>query len=1036
MKTRPIFLFAATAVLVCCPALPADTPPDRVDYTVHIKPIFTAHCRECHNGEKQESGFRIDTGRFAVTGGDRGPAIVAGKSHDSIMYQSLIGEGDVPQMPYERSPLSTEQIVLIQRWIDQGAKVPAGEIAEVSDKSDHWSFRPIQRPPIPATPTTHWAHNSIDPFVDRRLGKEGLAPSQAASPETLIRRVHLDLLGLLPSAADVTSFVTDNQPDVYQRMIDRVLASPRYGERWAQHWLDLARYADSNGFTIDSPRSIWKYRDWVIAALNQDMSFDQFSTEQLAGDLLPNATIDQIIATGFHRNTLVNQEGGTDDEQFRVEAVVDRVNTTGSVWLGLTVGCSQCHEHKYDPISQRDYYRLFAFFNTCQDNNDADGLAPKLPVPTSEQAALKQHLTTELVKVQKPLQTHDTELLKRLPDWEKEISTNASAHWSALDPLKWHSQEGAVLSKIVGEKQYAHALILDFTPTGNDTYTVVVESQLEKITAIRLEALTHINLPNKGPGRANSGNDDGNFILSEFKVSASPRSTVESMQPVNFSKAVADHSQEGYPIVHAIDGKPDTGWGINVTSGNLNVDREAIFILNKPVTNKDGTRLTFEFHHNHAVGKYLLGCFRISVTSTATEILTATPIVREIAALPAEQRTKQQQTQLEDAFKQTDPQRSPLAMKVAALLKQLETLNNQIPTTLVMQEQQQQPRTTHVFIRGDFLRKGAVVVPGIPAVLPQLPPDIPQPTRLDFARWLTHPDNPLTARVTVNLLWQRFFGKGIVATENDFGLQGAPPTHPELLDWLGSELVRRAWGVKAIQRLIVNSATYRQSSYVPPDLLEHDPANKLLARQSRLRLSAETIRDICLVAGDFLSDKMGGPSVYPPQPIGSKLLTQVKRAWPNSEGEDRFRRGMYTYFWRSSPHPFLMTFDAPDSTTTCTRRTRSNTPLQALTLANDEAFFEFAQGLALHILKTTSPSNDQRLSYAFQVCLSREPNDFEYDRLGKFVEQQQAYYESTPQEAASLAPSDLPDDIDVSEAAAWTATARVILNLDEFITRE
>jgi mono/diheme cytochrome c family protein len=1005
-----------------------DQPAKPVDYAKQIKPIFAKHCYQCHGAKKRQSGYRLDAARFAIRGGDRGAAIVPGNSAESLLYQAIVGQGDVEAMPAEGPQLNKSQIAIIKRWIEEGAKAPRDEaVAAVDVKSGHWAFQPVKRSKLPTVGDTGWVRNPIDAFILSRLETEGLKPSREADSLTLIRRLSLDLRGLPPTLEEIEEYLSDERPGAYVRLVDRMLSSPFYGERWGRHWLDVARYADSDGFTIDAPRPIWKYRDWVIDAWNRDLPFDQFTIEQLAGDLLPNGSIDQQVATGFHRNTLINGEGGTDNEQFRVDAVVDRVNTTGSVFLGLTIGCARCHDHKYDPISQREFYELFAIFNSCEDVNTP---GPTISLPSPTQAVQLKALRAEIAAVEQPLKTHDAEFLKGLPEWEKTLSTQAMAiSWTLLDPIELRTDKGSQLAEDKDK-----SIFVDFSAPPNDTFTVVVDVPLKHITGVRLEALTHPNLPKNGPGRSRKGN----FVLSEFEFDAAPlqaEGTPGQATPVRIAKAVADHSQIGYPIRHAVDGNQKSGWSIDVQEGRLNVQREAIFILTDGIRNEGGSRLTFRLHQNHSEAGFLLGRFRLSASAASPELLETPVNLRKILAIAAQNRTKAQTVQLTSFYRQTDTVRFPMADRLGRLKKAEEELVQAIPTTMVMRELKK-PRETHIHVRGDFLRKGARVSRGVPAVLPKLPSGVKNPTRLDFARWLVDPQNPLTARVTMNRFWQRFFGIGLVDTENDFGTQGSPPTHAELLDWLAGEFIRQKWSTKSVLRLIVTSATYRQSSEMRDELFERDPANRLLARQSRLRLEAETIRDVCLAASGLLSKKMKGPSVYPPQPKGISVLTQIKKGWPESQGADRSRRGMYTYFWRSNPYPFLPTFDAPGATTTCTRRARSNTPLQALTLANDRSFFEIAKGLARRILRQAPEYQAGRIRFGFRLCLARGPSEPELVRLNQFFEKQQKFFQTAEQQAHAAAPSDCPQDVSVADAAAWTAVARVLLNLDELITRE
>lgn len=825
-----------------------------VDYLRDIKPILSMHCYSCHGAAKQRSGLRLDTAVSAVKGGNAGPAVVPGKSAESRLVKAVLGLDDVKVMPPKEPRLSTSQIELLKRWIDEGAKAPVVEVADKQsvDSKKHWAFQAPVRPPLPAVRQNAWPKNDIDRFILARLEKEGIRPAAEADRITLIRRVTLDLLGLPPAPADVEAALRDPSPDWYEKVVDRLLRSPHYGERMARHWLDAARYADSSGFTIDGPRSIWKYRDWVIDAFNRDMPFDQFAVEQLAGDLLPEASMAQKIATGFHRNTLRNEEGGIDLEQFRVESVVDRVNTTGTVFLGLTVGCCQCHDHKFDPISQREYYQLFAFFNNADE--------PTLELPTPEQARQRADVRSRLAGLEKQRKSIDFTSPQGEDAWEKSLT--------------------------LGER----------------------------------------------------------------------------------AKLPAD--------VRAVLEVPENGRTTKQKQVLNNAYRKADML-------------------KHAAG----------ALGQLTPFLPAAQAVTVQFRLSVDKRISD--------LKKKDPE---------------------IVTSLVMQERST-PRVTNVHIQGDFTRQGAVVTPGVPAVLPGLS-DKTRFNRLDLARWIVDPRNPLTARVVVNRYWQHFFGIGLVETENDFGTQGTPPSHPELLDWLATEFIARKWSVKAMHRLVVTSATYRQASTARPELASLDQRNRLLARQNRLRLEAEIVRDVALATSGLLSEQVGGPSVFPPQPDGVYRFTQVNKDWKPQSGPNRYRRGMYTYFWRSAPHPGLAVFDAPDSNSTCTRRNRSNTPLQALTLLNDQAFLEFAQGLAQRLLAGAHLSDAERLRLAFRLCLARTPREAEEHRLADLLAQQRSGFAQAPKDAASLAPPGTAKEADVTELAAWTVVSRVLLNLDEFITRE
>ncbi|MFL5341105.1 MAG: PSD1 and planctomycete cytochrome C domain-containing protein [Gemmataceae bacterium] len=808
------FLFAG----ICLAPLAASAA-EPVDFARDVKPLFSKHCLTCHGPVKPRGGLRLDDGKLALAGGNSGKVIVPGQADKSLLLRAVAGiEPDLNMPPKEKPRLSGAEIATLRAWIDQGAKWSESKPLPASQASaKHWSFQPPKRPALPAVKQSTWVHNDIDRFILARLEKEGIAPSIEADKSTLLRRLCFDLLGLPPTPKQIDEFLSDNAADAYERLVDRLLASPHYGERWGRHWLDAARYADSDGFEKDGGRPhAWRWRDWVIDALNRDVPFDRFTIEQLAGDLLPHVSAETRTATGFHRNTLTNKEGGVDQEQFRVEATIDRTNTTAAVWLGLTLGCAQCHDHKYDPLSQRDYYQFFAFFNNADEYN-----LPLNPAEEEKRKALEaQH--------------------KRALEAYKKNLPAAMARWEA--------------------------------------------------------ALTPAEL---------------------------------AKQPANLQ-----------------------------------------------------------------------------------------PILKR----PAWQRTEPEKKELAEAFQLTDSRYVELTKKHAAELKKL---NVALAQTL----REGPGRVTHVLIRGDFLRPGVEVVPGFPAVFGSRAQ--PPKNRLDLVKWLVSPDNPLTARVQVNWTWQKHFGRGLVATLEDFGTRGEPPSHPELLDWLATEFIRQNWSMKALHKLIVCSATYRQSSQTRPELRDRDPQNVLLARQNRLRFEAEVVRDNALAVSGLLTDTVGGPSVHPPQPAGISELTYANSAkWVESTGSDRYRRGLYIWFQRTSPYPTLMTFDAPDSNVCCVRREKSNTPLQALTLLNDAAFVECAQALGKR-LAAASGDTHKRLTFAWKLCLGREPAAAELSRAAKLFDELRAMYQAQPEATAKLSgKSGTP------ETAAWVALARTLLNLDEFVTRE
>jgi hypothetical protein len=969
---RWLSVVVAAGLLLAVPRSAPVWAGEGVDFQRDIRPILSNRCFKCHGPALQEAGLRLDERERAT----RRKVVVPGNPQDSKMIQRVLREDEERMPPPEVGDrLKPAQVELLKKWIVQGAEY-----------TPHYAFVRPQQALLPPLKDNNWPRNPIDHFILARLDKEGLRPSPEADRRTLIRRLTLDLLGLLPSPPEVQAFVSDPRPDAYENLVERLLALPHYGERQARHWLDLARYADSNGYTIDGKRTIWPWRDWVIAAFNKDMPFDQFTIEQLAGDLLPGPTRDQLVATGFHRNTSFNEEGGTNPEQFRVERTVDRTNTTGTVWLGLTVGCAQCHTHKFDPISHKEYYQLYAFFNSIDE--------PKLPLPRLDQEEKLRALKAELAAAKnqplpRPKTTEDLEEL--LTDLEKETGGG----WRVCYPKLTTAEQGAVLTALEDRS------ILAGRQVGpSETYTVhSVAPETGVITALRLEALTHSSLPMKGPGRA----DNGNFVLSHFTFETDG-------VPHHFRKASADHSQPNYDVGDVLKGDPAKGWAVNAADARQrNVDRQAIFFLDKPYAVREGQAFVFTLRFSDMPKGYALGRFRIAVTFASERILELPLAAQNIVFMDRPKRSPGDMAKLQQALLKAPA----VPARVAILQKEIKALEAKIGSTLILRESAR-PRLTHIQKRGDYLDPGDLVTPGTLAALHPLHVQGRPTNRLDLARWLVAPENPLTPRVVINRIWQQYFGKGLVETENDFGMQGSLPTHPELLDWLAVEFVHGAWSQKRMHKLIVTSATYRQASRMRPDLKEKDSQNRLLARQNRLRLEAEIIRDAALSASGLYTPTIGGPGVYPPQPPEIFAFTQNKQPWPESKGPDRYRRGMYTFIWRQSQHPLLTTFDGPDAQAACTRRNRSNTPLQALHLANDPTFLEFARGLAGRIVKEGPEDDAGRIAYGFQLCFARPPSAAEQSRLGQYLEEQR---QTTP-------------------AQAWTMLARVLLNLDEFVTRE
>jgi mono/diheme cytochrome c family protein len=1017
---RALFISFTVVLLVTCLMAQQDVktlPPPAgkpVDFDKDIQPIFLTSCIVCHGSNAQRSNLRLDSRLAVLKGGLSGPAIVPGKSAESLLVRLIAGLEPDRLMPLGGPPLSDEQIGLIRAWVDQGAPWPEKTIDEPSLETKHWAYRKPIRPQLPAVRQTSWPKNAIDYFVLARLEKEGLEPSPEADRTTLIRRVSLDLTGLPPSPEAVDAFLADKSPHAYENLVNRLLASPHYGERWARIWLDLARYADSHGYESDPFRVMWRYRDWVINALNCNMPFDQFTIEQIAGDMLPDATLDQKVASGFHRNTMWNMEGGVDPEQTRVETIVDRVNTTASVWLGTTLACTQCHNHKYDPFSQKEYYQFFAFFNNADE--------PEIEAPAAEQLRQRQKYQSEIAGLEAILNASTPELETAQARWEHEVDAKPVL-WTDLDPVGFLSAGGATLTKLEDK-----SILVSGVNPENDTYTIVAHSDLKGVTGIRLEALTHTALPGGGPGR----DPKGSFALSQLAAHLSPKKTPQNTQAISFKAAFGENSNKGQTLQSLLENKADSQWSVDPGEAIASPSRSAFFENEETVGFDGGMTLTFTLSHRSKRRDANLGRFRLWVTASPSPV-SLPDSIRKLLSVTPERRTASQKVELAAYYRSICPELQGVRNRIAELHK----TEPKFPTAMVMQERGE-PRATHIHIRGNFLNQGEQVTPGVPAVLSPLPQGQPA-NRLTLARWLVDESNPLVARVTVNRFWEQYFGRGLVATSEDFGTQGERPTHPELLDWLATEFVRQAWDNKAIHRLIVTSATYRQSSNVPSELASRDPANKLLARGPRFRLEAEMVRDVALAASGLLSPKLGGPSVFPPQPEGIWTQNYSEEKWVTDVGDDRYRRGLYTFWRRTAPYPSFLAFDAPTREFCAVRRPRTNTPLQALTTMNDPAFVEAAQALARRIVGQAGLDNRERMTYGFRLCVSRPPKQREEEALLALFEKELVKFSRDVDAAVELAPPALgrrPAGTVVPELAAWTVVANVLLNLDETVTKE
>jgi len=1066
MKHRAGTLVKRSKLLLCLFCVAAASAPftggsaadQAVDFARDIRPIFEASCYKCHGPKIARGQLRLDDKKSALKGGISGAAIIPGEAGKSLLLRRILGEGGEARMPMGASPLNPAQIEMIRKWIDQGAEWSENTQSAIRNPQSaiqqHWAYIKPARPELPPVKNVAWARNPIDRFILARLEKEGLAPSPEAEKEALVRRVYLDLTGLPPSPEEVGQFLADASPDAYEKLVDRLLASPHYGERWARPWLDLARYADSNGYERDTPRVMWKYRDWVINALNKDMPFDQFTVEQIAGDMLPNATLDQKIATGFHRNTMLNQEAGVDDEEARWETLIDRVNTTGTVWLGATIGCAQCHNHKYDPFTQKEYYKLLAFFDNYeyaiyqQPGNEGWVVEPEIETPAPEQAAKRADLQAEIKSLEERLKTVTPELAAAQADWERKFA-EAQADWVALDPSEMSADKGTTLTKLEDRSILATGANPD-----TETYTVVARAKLQNVAGVRLEALPHEKSPRGGPGR----DIYGNFILNRFEVEVSPANSPGETRRLRFKEAKADEYLDAYRGTSAptnftpanlLDETNEVGWGVDALKRDERIAYQLVLTLDKPLTMEGETlfkvRLKFgsEFNRRQSIGR-----FRLSITSAQPPafVVGLPAELRPILAIPSARRDAGQKAALTKEFLATASMLRAERDRLAKLQGELYAIR--IDKALVMRERASFERpSTFLRARGSYMNIGEKVYADTPAVLPRLPANS-MPNRLGLAYWLVDEENPLTSRVTANRFWEQIFGRGLVETSEDFGTQGERPSHPELLDWLAVEFMNptwnagggargrqgdganpqsqspnpqsTGWSMKSLLRLIVTSATYRQSSKVAQALRERDPYNRLLARGPRFRVEAEMVRDIGLAASGLLNRAVGGPGVNPS---------------PMTRPEDRYRRGLYTSIRRTTPPPSMTAFDAPSREFCTIRRARTNTPLQALTVLNDPVFFDFARSMARRVLAESGPELRDRLIYGFRLCVSRRPNEEEIEELAALYQRQIERFAKDGAAARALL-KDADAQTNLPELAAWIVVSNTLLSLDETLTKE
>ncbi len=1003
--------------------------PAPVDFGRQIQPLLSENCFFCHgpDAKNRKADLRLDT----FEGATAGMAVKPGDSQASELVARILSTDPEEQMPPPSSnrKLTDAQKQLLKRWIDEGAKY-----------TRHWAFVAPVRPAVPATLAGARILNPIDAFLVSRLVAEGLPQAAEADKGRLLRRVSLDLTGLPPTPEEVAAFVADPAADAYTRAVDRLLASPRYGERMVWEWLDAARYADTNGYQGDPTRAMWYWRDWAIDAFNQNLPYDQFTIQQLAGDLLPNPTRSQLIATGFHRNHMINGEGGRIVEESRVEYVQDRVETTGTVWMGLTLTCCRCHDHKYDPFTQKQYYQLAAYFNSIDETggNDAGGLAnPVYSFLTPAQEQQIAQIKIQEQEAEKERAALQTELLTSQPAWDAKFSTSEAVKdpaWQVLKPVEATSSQGATLKPL----DDGSLLASDKSPE-KDEYTLQVPFSIEasptaapgeqvsvpaKITGLRLEALPDDSLKNRGPGRAA---ENGNFVLNELTLLA-------NAQPVELAFVSADFSQQGWEAAGAVDGKPETGWGVLPEFGK---PHELLLELKNPLTVTDKVDLTVKLAFNFG-GQHTLGRYRVSVTTDSKERLRPAPAsVRAALAKASDQRSEAEKKELAEYYLNTLPELVKARQKQDGLRKQREAVEKQAARTMVMRERAQ-PRETFILEKGAYNAPGEKVEHGVLPQLLQHAPDPPK-SRLALATWLTSPDHPLTARVAVNRIWQQFFGVGLVKSSEDFGVQGDKPSHPELLDWLAVEFRESGWDVKHLVRLIVTSAAYQQSSKVAPGMAERDPQNRLLSRGPRLRLPSWMLRDQALAVSGLLVEKTGGPPVKGYQPEGiweEATFGNIKYA--QDHGEALYRRSLYI-FWRRIVAPTLF-FDVANRQNCSVKSSPTNTPLHALVTLNDITFVEAARALAQRTLLSAAATDDVgRIGELFLRCTARPPRQVEVDRLAARLATLRMTYATTPEAAQKLLTvgESKPDpNLPAPELAAWTGISLLVLNLDETLNKD
>lgn len=1009
--------------------------PKRIEFNRDIRPLLSDNCFFCHGPDKntREADLRLDT-LEGLQGTDGGPgAIVPGKPDVSELLRRITASDPDLQMPPAKSgkTLTARDIALLKRWIEQGGEFEG-----------HWAFLPI-RNPVEATRQSS-PSTVVDELIGQTLQEQGLQPAPEADRITLIRRLSFDLIGLPPTEQEVELFLADRSPDAYEKLVDRLLASPHFGERLAIWWLDLVRYADTVGYHGDQQVSVSPFRDYVIDSFNANKPFDQFTIEQLAGDLFPEPTREHLIASGYNRLGMMSAEGGVQPKEYLAKYIAERVRNASGTWLGITLGCAECHDHKFDPLTTRDFYSFAAFFADIKERGLYSGAnrdgnwGPFIKVPSAQQAAELDALDAQLAAVKTELNTPTPALTAAQAIWEQQ-----QVPWTPLSPESFSSREGATL-----KTRDDGAILASGKNPATDSYSLSFASLPANVTALRLEVLPDDSLPRKGPGRAGNGN----FVLSELSVRIKDAAGTETVVPLQ--NASATYEQTGaagnnpygkWAVAAAIDGdeKGATwGWAIMEQVGKPQV---AIFETTSDLVLSEGATLTIEMQQNLDNPGHNIGCFRWSVTTAERPILATDAPPPELAAilkLPVSERTETQQSELAAYYRTVAPLLEPLRTRLTQLEQQRNTLDEAITSTLITEAVE--PRTVRILPRGNWMDdSGEVLSPAFPEILAPAAQESTSAasrlTRLDLAQWIVSPENPLTPRVVVNRLWKLYFGAGLSRSLDDLGAQGAWPSHPELLDFLADDLRTHGWDLKRTIKGLVMTRVYRQSSLADAALREVDPYNVWLARQSRYRLEAELVRDNALAVSGLLVKSIGGKSVFPYQPPGYwAYLNFPTREWQNSSGEDLYRRGLYTHWQRQYLHPSLLAFDAPSREECAADRPRSNTPLQSLVLLNDPSYVEAARAFAEVLLREGGATPQERLQFAFRRALSRPATSEELQVLETLLFAHYSQYESDPAAAAAVlkvGAKPVPNDISAAELAAWTSVTRTLLNLHETITR-